>query len=108
MRSAAGGPWERVLCQVAIAGAVLACGVALLNLAVGGITVHAGPLRISSNGLFRPLAAAAIFVAAASWLSAIAQSAASHSPVARRHATAVACAAITLIVGLVFNTGVAG
>src|SRR5262245_36413254 len=84
----------------------LASGVALLNLAVGGVFLQLGPLRISSSGLFRPLGAAVIFLAAASWLAAARATARAAAP--RMRVAGLMCAAVTLIVGLAFSTGVAG
>jgi hypothetical protein len=105
----AGRSWERdALPWIAIAGALFACGVALLTLAGGGVLVHVGALRISSSGLFRPLAAAAVLLAAGSWLAGAARSREATFAGSRPRIAAFSCAAVTLIVGLAFNTGVAG
>src|SRR5581483_1381739 len=106
--AAAGGSTERALHRFAIGGAGVACGVALLTLARGGMSLRVGSLRIASSGLFRPLAVAAIFMAAASWLAAAAQLEGPRAPARRTPAAAVACAVATLLLGLTFNTGVAG
>src|SRR5262245_31349841 len=110
MRASADGRSSKhaALHRIAVSGAALACGVALLNLANGSLVVHIGPLRISSNGLFRPLAAAALLAAAASWLAGAARVTSRAATASRTRVAAIACAAVTLIVGLSFSTGVAG
>jgi Dolichyl-phosphate-mannose-protein mannosyltransferase len=103
----AGSTSKRTLGRIALVAAALAPGVALFNLAFGGVSLHIGPLRIASSGLFRPLAAAAMFLAAASWLGAALPTGA-RAAARRTRVAGIACAVLTLIVGLAFGTGVAG
>ena len=109
MRAHDGGLSRRAaLRRIAIAGAALACGVALLNLTAGGVVVHIGALRIASSGLFRPLAAAVLLLGAAAWLAGNPPAAGAAATPSRWRAVALACAATTLIVGMAFKTAVAG
>src|SRR5204863_5212698 len=80
---------------------------AAINVFAGGIALVAGPVRFASSGLFRPLAAAAVLLAAVAWVGGAAEIHRDRPPGDRRQ-FAVACAAVTLLVGLVFKTGVAG
>src|SRR4051794_32797324 len=93
---------RRTLSLLLITGSAAAAVVGLFNLRAGGTSIVIGPVRLASSGLIRPLAAAAVLLAAATWFGADDADRRPERRPGHLRSLAVACAALTLMVGILF------